>query len=102
MRPYQKQTLPSIRQLRLGAGALKAVRAPVLVVHGTKDRSAPYGAGREWALMLTDARLVSVAGAGHAPWVEAGRLVMEAMEMFLNGCWPDAAEAVTDLMPRAV
>jgi pimeloyl-ACP methyl ester carboxylesterase len=43
---------------------------PVLVVHGTKDRSAPYGGGRDWAAMLPNARLVTVTNAGHVPWIE--------------------------------
>ena len=36
------------------------VRAPVLTIHGTWDRNAPYAGGREWALTLPDARLITV------------------------------------------
>src|SRR5262249_46144055 len=39
---------------------------PVLIVHGTKDRSSPYGGGREWARILPDARLLSVENTAHA------------------------------------
>src|SRR5437667_10930358 len=39
-----------------------------LTVHGTKDRSSPYGGGREWALMLPNARLLTIENVAHAPW----------------------------------
>jgi len=54
---------------------VQKAQAAVLTIHGMKDRSAPYGGGREWAMMLPNARLVSVEKAGHAPWVEAPELV---------------------------
>ena len=97
LRYFQDVTLPSIRALALTADDLRAVDIPVLVVHGTKDRSAPYGGGREWAMMLPDARLLSIEGAGHAPWIEAPERVLPAIETFLDGDWPDGAERVTRL-----
>ena len=74
--------------------------APVLIVHGTRDRSAPYGGGREWALLLPDARLVTVEDSAHAPWIEAPDLVFDSLNTFLDGAWPEAAERVTVLDPR--
>lgn len=53
---WTKTLLPSLRALDLGPAALAAVAVPVLVVHGSKDRSAPYGGGRDWALRLPQAR----------------------------------------------
>lgn len=79
---------------------IAAVRVPVLTVHGTKDRNAPYGAGREWALSLPAARLLTVAGAGHHLWVEDA-VVLPAILQFLKGGWPEAARKITSLDPSA-
>ena len=72
---------------------------PVLVVHGTKDRNAPYGGGREWAMRLPNARLVTVPGAAHASWIDNPSLVFGAIRRFLRGEWPREAEKVTSLSP---
>ncbi len=95
---FNSVTLPSIRALTLDSEAFGAVHAPVLVVHGTKDRSAPYGGGREWAMTLPDARLVSVADGGHAPWIERPDVVVPAIETFLAGDWPGQSERVVSLL----
>jgi len=97
MRYFQEVTLPSIRALALTAANLAAIDLPVLVVHGRKDRSAPYGGGREWAMMLPNARMVTIENGGHAPWIEAPERVLPAIESFLNGEWPDGSERVTNL-----
>jgi pimeloyl-ACP methyl ester carboxylesterase len=69
----------------------------VLVIHGRKDRSAAYGGGRDWALRLPHARLVTVDRAAHVPWIEEPALVFDAIETFLDGRWPEMAENVTAL-----
>ena len=69
-----------------------AVEAPVLVVHGTKDRNAPYESGPAWRDCLGNARLLTVEGAAHMPWAEEPEAVLPAIERFLNGDWPEAAE----------
>jgi proline iminopeptidase len=86
---------PSIQKLNFED--VSKAQAPVLTVHGLEDRSAAYGGGREWAMMLPNARLVSVKKAGHAPWVEAPELVFESIRTFLAGSWPDVAEKVTSV-----
>jgi proline iminopeptidase len=85
---------PSIQQLKLGDEQLARATSPVLVVHGRKDRSAPYGGGRDWARVLPHARLLTIDHASHAPWIEARQVVLDAMRTFFDGAWPDAAEAV--------
>ncbi|MCW5910885.1 MAG: alpha/beta hydrolase [Cyclobacteriaceae bacterium] len=60
------------------------VSCPVLTIHGTKDRNAPWGAGLEWASNLPDARLLKIEGAGHLPWIEEPDLVYRAMKDFLK------------------
>ena len=44
--------MPSIGRLSLTARDFADVSTPALVVHGTKDRSAPYGGGVDWARAL--------------------------------------------------
>jgi proline iminopeptidase len=86
--------MPSIASLKLTAEDFAKATAPVLIVHGAKDRNAPYGAGRDWAIRLPDARLVTVENAAHAPWIEAPDLVFGSIRTFLDGAWPEAAERV--------
>ncbi|MEZ5289619.1 MAG: alpha/beta hydrolase [Vicinamibacterales bacterium] len=85
---------PSLTRLAATPEDLARVRCPVLVVHGDRDRSAPYAAGRTWAARLPDARLLTVAGTAHAPWLEAPDLVLPALGRFLDGAWPDGAARV--------
>lgn len=80
---------------------VKKVKVPVLVVHGTKDRNAPYGAGRDWALTLPDARLVTIHGAAHQSWADDPPAVFAAIRQFLRRDWPMGSEKVTALEPAA-
>jgi proline iminopeptidase len=76
--------MPSIHALALTPEALAAVTVPVLTIHGVKDRSAPFGGAREWAQFLNNARLVTVDGAGHAPWIEQSASVFSRIDAFLG------------------
>jgi pimeloyl-ACP methyl ester carboxylesterase len=100
MKYWMGTILPSIQRLQLGADVLGPVQTPVLTIHGTKDRSAPYGGGREWARLLPNARLVTVDDAGHAPWIEAPEKVFGSISTFLDGAWPAAAQKVESLDPN--
>lgn len=88
---------PSIRRLGLRDEEIRGVEAPVLTVHGRRDRNSPYGAGRDWALRLPEARLLTVEEAAHLPHLEAPWLVQPAIEHFLAGHWPQGAELVREL-----
>jgi proline iminopeptidase len=101
LRYWTEKILPSIQSLQLAELASNA-KIPVLTIHGAKDRNAAYGGGREWALMLPDARLLTIAGAAHAPWIEAPEKVFGAVRTFLDGQWPDGSEKVESLDPVAV
>jgi proline iminopeptidase len=101
MKYWTESIFPSMQNLHLTADELAKADMPVLTIHGKKDRSAPYGGGREWALLLPNARLLTVDNAAHAPWIEAPELVLGAMHTFLNGSWPDAAEKVASLEPQS-
>jgi proline iminopeptidase len=96
MKYWTESILPSIQGTKLGAEELATVKTPVLTVHGTRDRSAPYGGGREWASLLPNARLVTVENAGHAPWIEAPETVFGAIGAFLEGRWPETARNVEE------
>jgi len=45
--------------------------------------------------MLPNARLLTVENAAHAPWIEAPDKVFGAIDTFLDGTWPEAAEKLT-------
>jgi proline iminopeptidase len=83
-----------MKQLRIAPEQLALVKRPVLTIHGTRDRNAPYGAGREWAMVLPDARLLTIDGAAHQSWVDAPELVFGAIDRFLSGNWPPGAVVV--------
>lgn len=88
MAHWTQRLLPSIQSLRISEEASNAT-ALVLTIHGTKDRNAPYGAGRDWVAMLPNARLLTAEGAAHAPWIEAREKVLGAMKTFFAGAWPE-------------
>jgi proline iminopeptidase len=90
-----------MKALRFTPGQLALVTRPVLTIHGTRDRNAPYGAGREWASLLPDARLLTIDGAAHQSWVDAPERVFGAIDRFLSGEWPpDAAVVRTEPGPN--
>lgn len=71
-----------------------ALAIPVLTIHGTLDRNAPYGGGREWAQTFPDGRLITVPDAAHAVWID-DPTVFEDIDAFLDGRWPDRAVDIT-------
>ena len=64
---------------------------PVLTIHGTLDRNAPYGAGLEWATTFPDGRLITVEGAAHQLWLDDPAVIGE-IDRFLAGEWPARAQ----------
>lgn len=97
LKQWNEHVMPTIQSLNLNADEIAKAKAPVLTINGRKDRSAAYGGGRDWALRLPDARLVTVDNAAHVPWIEDPAKVLGALETFLNGAWPDTAEKVESL-----
>jgi proline iminopeptidase len=83
-------------KIEVSPGRIRALTMPVLTVHGTRDRNAPYGAGREWSYLLPNGRLLTVEGAGHQSFSEAPEVVMPAVLEFLGGNWPAGAAKVTE------
>lgn len=89
----------TVKKATLSNDDVKKVTVPVLVVHGTKDRNAAYGAGREWAMTLPDARLVTIPGAAHQMWSDDPATVFASIRQFLRRDWPMGSEKVTKLLP---
>jgi proline iminopeptidase len=87
--------MASVEKASLSAEELKKVTMPVLTIHGTSDRNAPYSGGRAWAAQLPDARLVTVPGGAHAVWLDDPVTTFGAMRHFLRGEWPVGSEQVT-------
>jgi proline iminopeptidase len=84
MKYWSENINPSIQRLDLKAEDFAKVTGAVLVVHGAKDRSSPYGGGRDWAQLLPNARLLTAENAAHAPWIEAPE-VLNGIQTFLEG-----------------
>ncbi|HEU0309779.1 MAG TPA: alpha/beta hydrolase, partial [Sphingomicrobium sp.] len=64
---------------------------PVLTLHGTLDRNAPYGSGLEWATTFRNGRLVTIEGGAHQLWVD-DPTVLADIDKFLAGEWPARAQ----------
>jgi pimeloyl-ACP methyl ester carboxylesterase len=82
---YWMETLiPSIRAVSFTRDGCSAMRRPVLIVHGRKDRSAPYGGALDWQALWPDAELLTLEDVAHAPWIEARELVLAKIKDFLT------------------
>jgi proline iminopeptidase len=97
MKYWSEFIFPSMQALRFTPEDFAKVTMPVLILHGTKDRSAPYGGAREWSTLLPDARLITLEQVAHALWIEAPEKVFGAIDAFLRGTWPEDAEKVKSL-----
>lgn len=67
-----------------------AVKIPTLVVHGLEDLI-PVASSREWVASFPDARLFTMPGVGHKPWLEDPDTFFAVARQFLNGAWPEGA-----------
>jgi pimeloyl-ACP methyl ester carboxylesterase len=65
--------------------SLRAVRAEVLVVVGDRDALTGASVAQSFAQVLPRARVVTIAGAGHFPWVDEAEAFRKAVEDFLSG-----------------
>lgn len=58
---------------------------PALVLHRRGDRTVPLGRGRELAAQLPNARLATLAGDAHLPWMDDRRELSRQLAGFLDG-----------------
>jgi pimeloyl-ACP methyl ester carboxylesterase len=98
MQHWMVNILPSLQRLALTAPDLTRITMPFLLIHGRKDRSAPYGGSLDWARLLPNARLITIDHAAHAPWIEAPQLVFDSIDAFLDGAWPAAATRIGETL----
>lgn len=84
----------SIKKEQLEPSQVAKIRIPVLTIHGTKDRNAPYGSGKQWAANLPDARLITVDGAAHNVWIDEPK-VIDWIDQFFAGKWPEQARKIS-------
>jgi pimeloyl-ACP methyl ester carboxylesterase len=66
-------------------GAMSRITAPVLMLHGDRDRLVPVGAAREVAEQQPGWHYVELAGIGHVPQLEAPQRVADAVLGWLAG-----------------
>jgi pimeloyl-[acyl-carrier protein] methyl ester esterase len=62
---------------------LPDIACPALLVHGVEDQVCPYGAAEELIAQMPQARLISIAGCGHAPFLGREAEIAEA----IRGWW---------------
>jgi pimeloyl-ACP methyl ester carboxylesterase/DNA-binding CsgD family transcriptional regulator len=72
---------------------LAQVAAPTLVLHRRDDRAIPYRLGRELAAQIPGARLLSLPGRSHFPFVGEAAAVVRAILEFLGEAPPAPAPA---------
>ncbi len=65
-------------------GTVRALHAPALVLHGARDRLVPVAAAAHLAQTLPHARLVTLATAGHVPFLSHRAECLSAMREFLH------------------
>jgi proline iminopeptidase len=94
LRTHFESASPANQHITLTAEEVAEIVAPTLVIHGVRDRNVPFGAGREWAAELAEARLLALEDAAHFSWVDNRRQVLGAIEVFLEGEWPEDAEII--------
>jgi pimeloyl-ACP methyl ester carboxylesterase len=64
--------------------ALASIRAPVLLIWGSEDTEVPLRVAEEAMTELADARLVTLEGAGHFPFLDQPEAFAEAVTSFLG------------------
>src|SRR6266446_217496 len=75
------------------ADALSRVRTEALVIHRRKDRAIPLEAGQRLAAELPHARLITLDGDVHLPWID-GDAIADTVHSFLAG---EATPSATSL-----
>lgn len=88
---HMEHHFADVQRFEAPAERFAALTLPVLVIHGTLDRNAPYGAGREWARTFPQARLITIEGGAHNIWLDDAQVVAD-IHTFLRGEWPVRAE----------
>ncbi len=75
----------AIADYSVDPAAVRAVRAPTLVLHGDQDTTVPFEGGRTLSEMIPGARLVTLEGCGHNYFVGARDKANTAVDQFITG-----------------
>jgi pimeloyl-ACP methyl ester carboxylesterase/DNA-binding CsgD family transcriptional regulator len=78
---------------------LESVRVPTVIVHRRADRAIPYELGRQLAAGIRGARLVSLDGTAHFPWLGDGLGVAHALRTGLSADVRDVRVDETETAP---
>ncbi len=70
---------------------LRTIRVPTLVIEGEKSK-VPLDDAREWALSLSNGRLLLIPNAGHMNWLDQPDFVVRVLDEFFRRRWPTHAE----------
>jgi proline iminopeptidase len=70
--------------------SFSSVRAPLLVIHGERDKRG-LAMDRSWARAIPNGRLLVIPNSGRAAYVERPDAVFPAIDEFLEGRWPNGA-----------
>ena len=81
-----RSLLGVLRRPRRYDELIAAVTAPVLLVHGERDRLVPVSAARRAAVLNPSWHTAFLAGVGHTPQLEVPDLVLEHLETWLESC----------------
>ncbi|MBI5301472.1 MAG: alpha/beta hydrolase [Chloroflexi bacterium] len=82
---YQRQAVAAMAFHTSGVHKrLREIRVPTLVIHGDADPLVPYPNGQALASAIPNARLVTLAGVGHLPRIEATQEFNRAVIEFLG------------------
>jgi proline iminopeptidase len=71
--------------------AVGNLKAPVLVIHGTRD-VLPLEGARAWATVAPDGKLLLLEDVGHFPYLETPARFFAAIHDFLEGRWPAGSQ----------
>jgi pimeloyl-ACP methyl ester carboxylesterase len=82
-----------VESQRSGLPETSCCSVPTLIIHGGND-PLPVSSSRLWATALPNARLLTMQGAGPAPWDDTPRAFFAAVTQFLAGAWPQKAVCI--------
>lgn len=63
---------------------LRSIKQPTLILHGQRDTLAPFAAAKYTATQMRNAKLITIAGAGHAPFISHPELFADEVMAFLK------------------
>jgi pimeloyl-ACP methyl ester carboxylesterase len=82
--PGRANDMKQFEMLGIETWLLEVMRVPTLILHGTKDENAPYGASKAAAARIPTAELVTFEGADHLMIVTRHRDISNRVQPFMR------------------